>query len=50
MGTKLLWTAVAVFLVGEAYIWRNANGITVFLFFAAAVIAIIGCILVWLRK
>jgi hypothetical protein len=50
MGTKVLCTAVTVFLVAEAYIWRNASGLTVFLFFAAAIIAIIGCILVWLRK
>jgi len=50
MGTKLLWTAVTVFLVAEAYSMRNATGLLVFLMFASAIIAIVGCILVWLRK
>ena len=50
MGTKLLRTGVTVFLVAEAYVMRNATGLEVFLFFAAAILAVVGCILVWLRK
>ena len=50
MGVKLLWTGVAVFLVAEAYSMRNATGILVFLMFASAIIAIVGCIMVWLGK
>jgi hypothetical protein len=50
MGAKLLWTAVTVFLVAEAYSMRNATGLLVFLFFASAILAILGCILEWLGK
>jgi hypothetical protein len=50
MGAKLLWTAVTVFLIAEAYAMRNATGLLVFLFFASAIIAIVGCIMVWLGK
>jgi hypothetical protein len=50
MGSKLLWTAVTIFLVAEAYIWRNASGLIVFLFFAAAIIAVVGCVMAWLGR
>jgi hypothetical protein len=50
MGVKLLWTAVTVFLVAEAYSMRNSTGVVAVLFFASAIIAIVGCIMVWLGK
>lgn len=43
MGVKLLWTAVAVFLV--APLIAVPAGTTV-----AAVLAVIGCILMWMDK
>ena len=43
MGGKLLWTAVTIFLVAQAFTFPAAN-------IVAAIFAIIGCILMWLDK
>ena len=43
MGGKLLWTAVTIFLVAQAFAFPAAS-------IVAAVLAIIGCILMWLDK
>jgi hypothetical protein len=43
MGVKLLWTAVTIFLISLAFAFPAAA-------IVAAVIAIIGCVLMWLDK
>ena len=43
MGIKLLWTAVAIFLIAQAFTFPAANVV-------AAVFAIIGCVLNWMDK
>jgi len=43
MGSKLLWTAVAIFLIAPVIAVPAAS-------IVAAVLAFIGCILMWLDK
>lgn len=43
MGVKLLWTAIAIYLVAAAFTFPSAN-------IVAAIFAIIGVILMWLDK
>lgn len=43
MGIKLLWTAVAIFLIAPVIAVPAATTV-------AAVLAVIGCILMWLDK
>lgn len=43
MGGKLLWTAITIFLISQAFAFPAANVV-------AAILAIIGCILMWLDK
>ena len=43
MGGKLLWTAVTIFLFAQAFAFPAAN-------IVAAVIAVIGCVLMWLDR
>jgi hypothetical protein len=43
MGVKLLWTAVAIFLIAQAFAFPAAS-------IVAAIFAIIGDILMWLDK
>ncbi len=43
MGIKLLWTAVAIFLIAPVLVIPAAN-------IVAAVLGGIGCILMWLDK
>lgn len=43
MGVKLLWTAVAIFLIAQAFSFPAAN-------IVAAIFAIIGGFLMWFDK
>jgi hypothetical protein len=43
MGNKLLWTSVTIFLVAQAFAFPAAAVV-------AAVLAVIGCVLMWLDK
>ena len=43
MGGKLLWTAVTIFLFAQAFAFPAAA-------IVAAVLAVIGCILMWMDK
>ncbi len=43
MGVNLLWTAVTIFLVSQAFAFPAGN-------IVAAVLAIIGCVLLWLNR
>ena len=43
MGVKLLWTSIAIFLIAPVFAVPAAN-------IVAAVIAFLGCLLMWLDK
>lgn len=43
MGTKLIFTALTIFLISLAFNFPSAN-------IVAAIFAIIGCVLLWLDK
>lgn len=43
MGVSLLWTAVTIFLVSQAFAFPAAAVV-------AAVLAIIGCVLMWIGR